>query len=75
MERANCRGAKHPEWWFSNNAEEQEAALHVCADCQVRAECAVHAMSSPDSAGVGIFGGLRPEQRVGKPVKKRRRAA
>lgn len=51
--RGACAGHPHPDWWFSNDANELRQAAAICATCPVRQEC--------ETAGtneVGLWGGV-----------------
>lgn len=58
--RAACRGMGHAVF-VTNHAEEDAAALRVCAGCPVRQECLEHAL---DGRGlVGVWGGMTEVER------------
>lgn len=77
-ERAACRGhaVLAPDaWWPIRSNYDTDpitaAALEVCAECPVRAECLEHALAVGE--GDGIWGGLTPPARRAEARSRRQR--
>ena len=58
MERAACRDV-NPDWFFSEESEEIEAALRVCSRCDLHLECLRYAIETNSE---GIWGGYKPSE-------------
>ena len=58
MDRAACRDV-NPEWFFSEDPEETEAALRVCSRCDLHVECLRYAIETNSD---GIWGGYKPSE-------------
>jgi len=52
--------AAHRRLWQYQTAE----ALEICATCPVIQECLTYSYQTPESANVGIYGGLTPVERL-----------
>lgn len=60
---AACR--RHdPELWFSDNAEDQAAAIAICTGCPARWDCLNDAIRTDDTTAYGIRAGLTGKQRT-----------
>jgi WhiB family transcriptional regulator, redox-sensing transcriptional regulator len=51
--------------WFADRGESTEAAKAVCARCLVADECLAFALSTPETAVHGIWGGTSGRERRG----------
>lgn len=62
MDDAACRSHPNPDLWFppTSNPGDYAAALRICLQCPVRAECLDLAVRS--GADAGIWGGMNPDQ-------------
>jgi WhiB family transcriptional regulator, redox-sensing transcriptional regulator len=79
QDRAACRGQPLTVFFGADGErpttrEAREArAKAVCAGCPVRTECAEHALTAPEPAGV--WGGLGEDERAAERRRRSRRAA
>jgi len=70
MDSALCARSENPEWWFPADGD-TAAAVRVCADCPVRADCLEYAIANRIKEG--IWGG-QTERGRRMIVRARRRA-
>src|SRR5260370_42469436 len=65
QDKARCKDMD-PNIFFDNAEDKIRQAIEVCLSCPVMAECLAYAIRSEREYPYryGIFGGLRPEERV-----------
>ncbi|MFE9391642.1 WhiB family transcriptional regulator [Streptomyces sp. NPDC006784] len=63
-EHAACRVLADPEVMFPPPGEQGFVARSICGDCPVRRACANWALSNPQDAAFGVWGGLTERERA-----------
>jgi hypothetical protein len=69
-----CTRHPHPDWWTDRRPSLREAARHVCAGCQILAQCAAWALTLP-VIETAIYGGMSPAERRRRQRAEREREA
>lgn len=59
---AHCLVAD-PEAFFPDKGENNDPAKRICRGCDIRDECLEWALTNPDLAAYGVWGGMSERQR------------
>lgn len=60
-DQAACVGKDTNLWFADRGSRDQIRALTICAQCEVKVQCAIFAIDGPEHEGV--WGGMTPDQR------------